>query len=73
MLGAADSPHVAPIVECLLCGEQHRLTRTSLRRIVDAECPRCGYLGWAYEGELSESSRRALLDPRTSDLVALSQ
>jgi Zn ribbon nucleic-acid-binding protein len=63
---------VAPIVECLRCGEQHRLTRSSLHRIVDAECPRCGYLGWAYQGELSETSRRALQDPRTSDLVALS-
>jgi Zn ribbon nucleic-acid-binding protein len=51
---------VTPIVECLRCGEQHRLHRSSLRRIVDAECPRCGYLGWAYQGELSETSRRAL-------------
>ena len=63
---------MTPIVECLRCGEQHRLTRSSLRRIVDAECPRCGYLGWAYQGELSETSRRALQDPRTSDLVAQS-
>jgi hypothetical protein len=63
---------VTPIVECLRCGEQHRLQRSSLRRIVDAECPRCGYLGWAYQGELSETSRRALRDRRTTDVVALS-
>jgi len=63
---------VTPIVECLRCGEQHRLHRSSLRRIVDAECPRCGYLGWAYQGELSETSRRALRDRPATKFVALS-
>ncbi|HSC92255.1 MAG TPA: hypothetical protein VLB86_11425 [Gaiellaceae bacterium] len=48
------------IVECLRCGERHRIHRSPLRQLVACECPRCGYLGWAYAGELTESSRRAL-------------
>ncbi len=47
-------------VECLRCGEHHRLGRSPLRHIVDSECPRCGYLGWAQVDELSESARRRL-------------
>jgi Zn ribbon nucleic-acid-binding protein len=51
---------VTPLVECLRCGEQHRLHRSSLRQLVDGECPRCGYLGWARASDLTETSRRAL-------------
>jgi hypothetical protein len=51
---------VRATVECLRCGEQHRLERSPLRQLVDCECPRCGYLGWAYVGDLSDASRRAL-------------
>lgn len=44
-------------VECLACGQPraahpHRA----------GECPRCGYLGWAYADDLSETERRALRD-----------
>ncbi|HSL65328.1 MAG TPA: hypothetical protein VK874_11795 [Gaiellaceae bacterium] len=47
-------------VECLRCGQQHRLHRSALRQLVDSECPRCGYLGWAYVGDLSDAARRSL-------------
>jgi hypothetical protein len=47
-------------IECLNCGA----TRTRLRdthRVVDADCcPRCGYVGWAATGEVSEQARRRL-------------
>jgi hypothetical protein len=49
-------------VECLRCGEHHRLGRSPFRHVVDSECPRCGYLGWAQVKDLSESSRRGLRD-----------
>jgi hypothetical protein len=53
---------MTPLVECLRCGEQHRLHHSPLRQLVECECPRCGYLGWAYTTELTETSRRALRD-----------
>ena len=59
-------------VECLHCGTFRTVTRERTQRLDPGECGRCGYLGWAYEGELSEASRRAMQDPRTSDLEALS-
>jgi hypothetical protein len=47
-------------VECLRCGERHRLTRSPWRQLQESECPRCGYLGWADATTLTERSRRAL-------------
>jgi hypothetical protein len=49
------------VVECLCCGE-HRLQRPDpSHRVSGADsCPRCGYVGWAPAGDLSESTRRAL-------------
>jgi Zn ribbon nucleic-acid-binding protein len=47
-------------VECLRCGERHRLVRQ--RTLQLGECPRCGYLGWAEPRSLSEDLRRALRD-----------
>jgi DNA-directed RNA polymerase subunit RPC12/RpoP len=47
------------VVECLRCGS-HREDEQSPLRNTNAECPRCGYVGWAPVGDLSERDRRAL-------------
>jgi transposase len=49
-------------VECLRCGENHRLESGPWRQLQSGECPRCGYLGWAPTALLSEVERRALRD-----------
>lgn len=49
-------------VECLRCGENHRLAASPLRQLQGGECPRCGYLGWAPVADLSELARRGLRD-----------
>jgi hypothetical protein len=49
-------------VECLRCGEQHELARVAGRRVLEAACPRCSYVGWAPRGDLGERERRALRD-----------
>jgi Zn ribbon nucleic-acid-binding protein len=50
----------ATLVECLRCGELHRLRDGGLRYVQQGECPRCGYLGWAVPGEVSERARHEL-------------
>jgi Zn ribbon nucleic-acid-binding protein len=50
----------ATLVECLRCGEPHRLRDAGLRYVRQGECPRCGYLGWAVPGEVSERARHEL-------------
>ena len=57
-------------VECLRCGEQHRLARARFRHLQEGECPRCGYLGWAGTSDVSERARRELRD-RTVELRRL--
>ena len=47
------------VVECLRCGS-HRQTEASPLRKADAECNRCGYVGWAPVTALTERERRAL-------------
>ncbi|HUF01537.1 MAG TPA: hypothetical protein VMN35_03850 [Gaiellaceae bacterium] len=47
-------------VECLQCGEHHRLVVPRIGSIQHGECPRCGYVGWAGVAELTERSRRDL-------------
>ena len=47
-------------VECLRCGEQHFLPRSSFRLLQQADCPRCGYVGWARSSDVTEPLRRAL-------------
>jgi Zn ribbon nucleic-acid-binding protein len=47
------------VVECLRCGS-HRKTEPSPLRKANPECPRCGYVGWAPAGDLSERERKAL-------------
>ena len=47
-------------MECLCCGQRRILARTRWRFSDAGECPRCGYLGWAPTGDLSERARNAL-------------
>jgi Zn ribbon nucleic-acid-binding protein len=47
------------VVECLRCGS-HRELEPSPLRTPTPECLRCGYVGWARVGDLSERERRAL-------------
>jgi len=49
------------IVECLSCGETRRVA-PSRNHLQVGECPRCGYVGWAVTGELTELTRRELRD-----------
>jgi hypothetical protein len=48
------------IVECLRCGTTRQARYTVWRHVESAECPRCGYVGWAHSTELTEPQRRAL-------------
>jgi len=50
----------AHVVECLHCGCQRRFAVVAAHTHDAGECPRCGYVGWAYAEELSEPVRRAL-------------
>jgi hypothetical protein len=51
------------LVECLNCGDTRQAQRNGLRRIHLGDCcHRCGYVGWAPAGDLTESARRALRD-----------
>jgi ribosomal protein S27AE len=47
------------VVECLRCGSHREIDASPLRKH-NPECPRCGYVGWAPVGDLSERERRAL-------------
>ena len=48
------------LVECLCCGQTRRVPASALEHDLEhPECPRCGYLGWAVAGELTERERRA--------------
>jgi hypothetical protein len=47
-------------VECLFCGEAREIDAEPARHVEPGECRRCGYLGWAPSGELSERIRRDL-------------
>jgi Zn ribbon nucleic-acid-binding protein len=47
------------VVECLRCGS-HRQTEPAPLRKAHSECSRCGYVGWAAVGDLTERDRHAL-------------
>jgi len=49
-------------IECLRCGHARKFLPGPSRSTDGDECPRCGYMGWAYSDELSESTRRRLRD-----------
>ena len=49
-------------IECLRCGRV-RESDGSLQHAMDVgPCPRCGYVGWALSGDLTENDRRDLRD-----------
>jgi len=47
-------------VECLRCGTPRQTRYTVWRHVESAECPKCGYVGWANSAELTEPQRQAL-------------
>ncbi len=47
------------VVECLRCGSSREADGSPLRQ-VNPECPRCGYVGWAPAGALTERERRIM-------------
>jgi hypothetical protein len=57
------------IVECLRCGCSRKAEASPLRH-ANPECPRCGYLGWAHLGAVSDRERRPLRS-RVLDLFRL--
>jgi hypothetical protein len=46
--------------ECLACGTGRLARYDAHLRLDPAECPRCGYLGWAPQLELTEADRSEL-------------
>ena len=47
-------------MECLRCGNSRQARRTIWRHLDVPECVRCGYVGWAAAGDLTETERREL-------------
>ncbi|MDQ2981033.1 MAG: hypothetical protein M3R26_01740 [Actinomycetota bacterium] len=47
-------------IECLGCGDVRLVWAAARRRLDGGACPRCGYVGWAYSAEVSETLRRVL-------------
>jgi hypothetical protein len=60
--------------ECLCCGTNRIASLDAHHRLDPAECPRCGYLGWAPALALTEADRGELrqhpLDQRRLRRVA---
>ena len=48
------------LVECLSCGQTRRAPDGPSRPLQADECPRCGYVGWAEAGSLTERARQLL-------------
>ena len=49
-------------VECLCCGESRELPPWLPHAEAAGECPRCGYVGWAYSNDLTERTRKLFRD-----------
>jgi Zn ribbon nucleic-acid-binding protein len=49
-------------VECLRCGEARELPPWLPHGEPAGECPRCGYVGWAYSNDLTERTRKLFRD-----------
>jgi hypothetical protein len=47
------------VVECLRCGSSREAEASPLRH-ANTECPRCGYVGWAPAGALSDRERKIM-------------
>ena len=60
-------------VECLSCGQTRELAPRKGHAVDSSDCSRCGYLGWAPSGELTEPVRRVLRErpPERRRRVAL--
>ena len=49
-------------IECQACGEVRTAHGTSA--CATGECPRCGYLGWAFASQLDPNTKRMILNGR---------
>ena len=59
----ADNYAVESItVECLQCGQPRTFAPGPRHDEQAGDCPRCGYVGWAYSTDLSERTRKLLRD-----------
>jgi hypothetical protein len=47
-------------IECLACGAVRVVLGTSSEET--GECPRCGYLGWAYAEDLDWATEKAIMN-----------
>jgi hypothetical protein len=56
-------------VECLRCGERHRLEHVAWQHVQESECPRCGYLGWTAV-EDDKGSILRLVEPKRLGLTS---
>ncbi len=55
----ADNEGVESLsVECLRCGQSRAFTPGPRRSEEAGDCPRCGYVGWAFSDDLNEKTRR---------------
>lgn len=55
----ADNPSVeTTTVECLQCGQARAFAPGPSREEEAGDCPRCGYVGWAYSADLNERTRK---------------
>lgn len=59
---ADNYPVSANTVECLQCGQSRALARGRHRDEEASDCPRCGYVGWAYSADLNERMRKLFRD-----------
>ena len=48
--------------ECLRCGDPRELPPGPSHGEARGECPRCGYVGWAYSIDLTERTRKLFRD-----------
>ena len=57
---ATDKHGSSRSIECLACGDVRTAQGTSAG--ATGECPRCGYLGWAFTSQLDAPTKRMILN-----------